>query len=152
MRSAARWLTMVSLAVAAAQCSSLDVVTASYASRSEARESGAIDRGWIPTWLPESAQDIREAHGLDSNRRWGLFNFAPAEADRIRAALHAEPISLTGVRCEMPARVEWWPRILRGQLDQARIKDGALEAYRTRSDNLVVVVNWKQGRAYYWSE
>ena len=152
MRSWAGWLAIVCLAGAATQCSSLEVVTASYASRSDARESGAIDRGWIPSWLPDSAQDIREAHGLDSNRRWGLFNFAPAEADRIRSVLHAEPISLAGVRCDMPARVEWWPRMLRGELDRARIKDAALEAYRTRSDNLVVVVNWKQGRAYYWSE
>jgi hypothetical protein len=35
-----------------------------YATAVEARQSGAIERGWIPVWLPRSARNIREMHGL----------------------------------------------------------------------------------------
>ena len=150
MTTAARAL-VACLALSVSQCSYVDVVTASYASRSDALQSGAIDRGWIPVWMPESAEDIREAHQLDTNRRWGLFNFAPGDGDRIRAALEAEPFPLHGVECEMPARVEWWPVVLRGPLDDNKIKSAALESYRAKTDKLLVVVNWKQGRVYYWS-
>jgi hypothetical protein len=152
MKFAARRLLVVCLAAAAARCSNIDVVTASYASRSEARASGAIDRGWIPAWIPESAEGIREAHDLDSNRRWGLFDFAPGEADAIRAALDPSSVSLTGIECGIPGRIEWWPLVLRGSLDAGKIRDAALEAYRTKAGSVIVVVNWKQGRAYYWAE
>lgn len=145
-------LLILLLAAAASHCYRSEVITASYASRAEARSSGAIDQGWLPAWIPESAEDIREAHGIDSTRRWGLFSFAPADADVIRAALEPAPISLAGVECHMPGRVEWWPVILRGPLDAEKIKSAALEAYRTKTGNLFVVVNWKQGRAYYWGE
>jgi hypothetical protein len=152
MRCAARRLLILMLFAALAHCAKSEVVTASYASRAEARSSGAIDRGWVPTWVPESAEDIREAHGTDSRRRWGLFNFAPVDGDAIRAALDPAPVSLAGLDSGMPSRVEWWPVILRGTLDAEKIKSAALEAYRTKTGNLVVVVNWKQGRAYYWGE
>jgi hypothetical protein len=29
-------------------------------------------------------------------------------------------------------------------------KAAGLQAYRSRQGGLIVVVNWKQGRAYYW--
>ncbi len=150
MRHGVIRLMVVCLAAAVSQCSYDEVVTASYASHSEARQSGAIERGWIPEWMPASAEGIREAHDQDTNRRWGLFDFAPADAGSIRSILAPQPMSLEGMQGDMPSRVEWWPVILRGRLDPARIKDAGLEAYRTKTDNLVVVLNWKQGRAYYW--
>jgi hypothetical protein len=150
MKAALR-LGVLCLAAVVSRCSYDDVVTASYASRSEARESGAIDRGWIPAWMPESAADIREAHALDTNCRWGLFNFSPTDAEHIRSALAPEPVAPSEGRCEIPSRIEWWPILLRGTPDPARVRDAALESYRTKANDLVVVVNWKQGRVYYWS-
>jgi hypothetical protein len=138
------------LLVLPSACRDVDVVTGSYSTLAEARQAGAIDRGWIPRGVPAGAHDIREAHDLDTNRHWGLFNFPAAEAAALRALLEPDEMPLTGVECDIPARIEWWPLLLRGSLNPEQIKNAGLKAYRVRQEALIVVVNWNQGRAYYW--
>jgi hypothetical protein len=130
-------------------CRDNDVVTASYATIADAADARASG-GEIPAGVPEGAHDIRTASDARSRRRWGLFNFLPADEDALRAMLHAEEMSLAGVECDIPARIEWWPVLLRGTVNAEHAKAAGLQAYRSREGNLVVVVNWKQGRAYYW--
>jgi hypothetical protein len=127
-------------------CRDTDVVTASYATMAEARASG----GDIPAGVPEGAHDIRTASDPRSRRRWGLFNFLAADAEALRGMLQAEEMSLAGVECDIPARIEWWPVLLRGTVNAEQAKAAGLQSYRSRQGDLVVVVNWKQGRAYYW--
>ena len=127
-------------------CRNTDVVTESYATLAEARASG----GDIPAGVPEGAHDIRTASDTRSRRRWGLFNFLAADADGLRAMLQADEMSLAGVDCDIPARIEWWPVLLRGRVNAEQAKAAGLQSYRSRQGDLVVVVNWKQGRAYYW--
>jgi hypothetical protein len=129
-------------------CRDIEVVTGSYANLADAR--GAIEAGWIPTGLPPGAHDLREAHDLDTNRRWGLFSFPPAEGESLRGLLAGE-ISVSGLRCDIPARIEWWPLLLRGELDPERVNATGLTAHRSRDGDLIFLVNWKQGRAYYWA-
>ena len=142
-----RTLVAAALGVAVA-CSGTNVKTATYANMTEARP--AIEAGWMPQGLPASAFEIRAAYDPESWERWGIINFPEAEAGVLRGLLQPEEISLTGVRCEIPGRVEWWPVQLRSDLDDERIKATGAKAYRSRSRNLIVVVNWAQGRAYYW--
>ena len=71
-------------------CRNIDVITESYASLAEAQAAGAVDRGWLPKGLPPGTRELRVAHDLDSNRRWGLFNFPPAEGDALRRQIGAE--------------------------------------------------------------
>ena len=89
---------------------------------------------------------------VNSGRRWGLFNFPPQDADALRAMLQSEEMSLAGVECDIPGRIEWWPVLLRGPVNAEHAKAAGLQAYRSRQGGLIVVVNWKQGRAYYWGE
>jgi hypothetical protein len=144
-------VTLALLLGVAAACGDTDVVTASYATLDEARRAGAVDSGWIPPNLPTGAHDIREAHDLDSNRRWGLFSFVEDDAGSLRALLEPAETSLAGVTCSVPGRIEWWPVILRGTLDHERIQSTNLKAYRAKTAGLLFVVNWNQRRAYYWS-
>ncbi len=133
-------------------CSCSDTETNAYATRAEAEAAGAIARGWVPRGLPDSAYEIREVHDVDSNQRWGLFNFAAADRDALRRILTPEEVSIAGVRSEPPpARIEWWPLIFRRDADPEQLKSAGLQAYRARDERLIVVVNWNQGRAYYWS-
>lgn len=60
---------------------------ARYATAREAREDGAITRGWLPKELPASAFDISESHDLDSNTGGGTFSFAEGEVESFRTAL-----------------------------------------------------------------
>jgi hypothetical protein len=142
---------LVLILLAVSSCRDVDVVTAAYTTMAEAEQAGAVRDGWVPSTLPKSAHDILEAHDLDRNRRWGIFSFQPSDAEPLRSTLQQEELSLTNVECDMPGRVEWWPVLLRGQLDPEQVKTAGLKAYRERQGDLIVAVNWSQGRAYYWT-
>jgi hypothetical protein len=138
------------LALAVGGCRDIDVLTETYATLAEAQAAGAVDRGWLPRGLPPGTRELRLAHDVDSSRRWGLFNFSPGEGDALSALIGPE-ISLDGLECNPPGRIEWWPVLLRKRLDGERIKATGLRAYAARDGDLVFAVNWAQGRAYYWS-
>ena len=133
-----------------AACRNIDVVTEAYATLAEAQAAGAVDRGWLPRGLPAGTNELRIAHDLDSNRRWGLFNFPQAEGAALRALVATE-LSFDGLTCSPPGRIEWWPVLLRERLDGERIKATGLQGYAAKEGDLILAVNWAQGRAYYWS-
>jgi hypothetical protein len=141
---------ILALTLASAGCSDLDVVTASYNTLADARAAGALASGRLPDGLPPGATDLREAFNTDSNRRWGLFNFPVGEAAHLKARLGRDEISVAGATCDPPRRIEWWPVLLRGRLDAEGVAAAGLQAYRSADGELIVLVNWKQGRAYYW--
>jgi hypothetical protein len=141
----------IALAVLAAACSGIKAQTNSFATLDEARQAGAIADGRMPQGLPPASHDIREGHVPGTSQRWGLFEFPNAEEPSLRGLLQREEISVDGQRCEVPARIEWWPLMLRGQLDGGRLATTGIRIYRAREGNLLFAVNWGQGRAYYWS-
>lgn len=143
------WLGCIWL-LAAGGCADRDVVTASYATLEEAVQEGAVVDGRLPLGLPPGTRDIREAHDRSSARRWGLFDFPQGEAAALGALLVGE-VPFGGERCNPPRRIEWWPVQLRGQLDEERLVATGLRAYQTQSEDLLFAVNWRQGRAYYWT-
>jgi hypothetical protein len=131
-------------------CADRNVVTNSYATHDEAVRAGALNQGWIPGGLPTGIFDIREAHDLDRTRRWGLFSFPRDDEDAL-AGLLGPQVSVDGETCDPPARIEWWPLLLRGVLDDERLATTGLKVYRPENERLTFAVNWNQRRAYYWS-
>ena len=146
-----RSLAGAALVLAVCSCRNLNVVTASYNTLADARDAGAMAKGRLPEGLPPGTTDLREAFNVDTNARWGLFSFPPREASHLRALLDTTEFPLTGERCAPPRRIEWWPILLRGDLDAERIAAAGLKAYKSRDATLLFVLNWNQGRAYYWS-
>jgi hypothetical protein len=136
------------LLVCASACGDLEVVTNTYATVAEARP--AVERAWIPAILPPSAHDIREAHDNAGPRRWGVFSFREEDDAALKARLGQE-LNLSGVRADAPPRIEWWPILLRGSLDGERLAATGLKGYPVSGQQLLIVVNWNQRRAYYWS-
>jgi hypothetical protein len=132
-------------------CSGLNSQTNAFATLAEARQSGAITQGWIPEGLPPGSHDLREAHVPGTRHRWGIVNFPVGESASLRALLESDETPLQGMRCEAPARIEWWPVILRGDLNGSQLAQTGLRAYRAKGSDLVFAVNWTQGRAYYWT-
>jgi hypothetical protein len=132
-------------------CADSSVHTATYATMAEAREAGAVEKGWFPNNLPEHVYELRAAYDLDDPaRRWGVFNFRDADHEALRAILAPGEVSIAGVAMDIPPRIEWWPVQLRGRLDEERILATGLQAHRSRDGALTFLVNWKQGRGYYW--
>jgi hypothetical protein len=151
----ARWRLVTSgilVVIAAGSCRNVDVVTASYATLADARNAGAIGPTRIPEGLPPGSREIREARDLDTSRRWALFMFPPVEGDWLRELIERDELTLDGLECDIPARIEWWPVLLRGALDRDRIHATGLRVYPGRNSDLVFAVNWNQGRAYYWTK
>jgi len=142
---------LTAAAMGAMACSGIKSQTNSFSTLAEARQAGAVANGWIPEGLPAGAHDMREGHVPGTPQRWGLFEYPHAEEAALRALLHPDEIPADRERCEVPARIEWWPRVLRGQLDGDRLAATGARVYRAREGNLLFAVNWNQGRAYYWS-
>lgn len=143
-----RVLGVLAVLVLVPACSGINVQTEIYDTLQEARAAGAVERGWIPRGLPESASDLRAAH-LEDGRRWGAFTFKPSDDAALKALLGDE-ITSGSVECDAPGRLEWWPRVLRSPIDLARVRATGFRVYRGRDGTLTVVVNWTQGRAHYW--
>ena len=141
---------ILTLATAFIGCADINSQTYSFATLAEAREAGAIANGWVPEGLPSSSHDIRVAQLPGTAKHWGIINFPRADEEALRALLQPSELPLTGERCEMPGRIEWWPVLLRGELDGERLASTGLRGYRTRAGDRLFAVNWSQGRAYYW--
>jgi hypothetical protein len=143
--------TAVMLGLVLIGCSGINSQTNSYATLTEARQAGAIANGWIPDGLPSGAHDIREGHVPGTSQHWGLFEFPNGDAVMLRALLEREEMRADGVVCDVPARIEWWPLMLRGSLDGSRLAATGTRLYRASTGHVFYAVNWNQGRAYYWS-
>jgi hypothetical protein len=141
---------VAAVALGITACAGINSQTNSFATLDEARQAGAIAKGWIPEGLPAGTHDIREAHLPGTERRWGIINFPQSDADTLRALLRDE-LSLQGQRCKMPKRIEWWPIEMRGELNADRLAATGIRGYRAKAGGLLFAVNWKQGRAYYWA-
>jgi hypothetical protein len=142
---------MAVIVAAGLACSGVNSKTNTFATLADARAAGAVAQGWVPEGIPSQSHDLREAHIPNSTKRWGLFEYPPSEEAALRALLQSAEITLDGQHCDIPARVEWWPLVLRGDLDAARIAATGLRAYRSKSEDLIFAVNWRQARAYYWT-
>ena len=142
-------LTLSLAIVVASTCVGANVQTANFANMTEAQP--AVEQGLMPAGLPRSAFELRAAYVPGSDERWGLFNFKAEGTEELRAVLVPDEISLAGIRCTIPPRIEWWPVQLRKALDDERVKATGAKAYRSRTGGMIFVVNWAQGRAYYFT-
>jgi hypothetical protein len=128
-------------------CSDLRVKVGVYDNVDEARAAGAVAAGWVPDALPTSASDLREGH-LPDGRYWGVFTFPRADEPAIRR-LTGEEIASGTLTCDPPRRLEWWPRIIQSPVNVDQVRATGFKLYRG-TDARIYVVNWGQGRAYYW--
>lgn len=54
-----------------------------YSTYADAQRSGAIERGWVPAFVPSSARDITDSHNLDTNRQTLQFTVPPSEIGKM---------------------------------------------------------------------
>ena len=128
-------------------CGDLRVKYGIFENVAEARSAGAIAAGWVPEHLPNSANDIREGH-MPDGRYWGAFSYARADEAAVRALVGGEITSGT-LTCDAPGRLEFWPAIVRTPVNVEQVRATGFRLYHG-TDGRTYVVNWGQGRAYYW--
>jgi hypothetical protein len=133
--------------LALTSCNDLRVKVDVFDTVDEARAAGAVAAGWVPDGLPKSASDIRDGH-MPDGRYWGVFTFPRADEAAVRA-LVGEEITTGTLTCDPPGRLEWWPRIVRTPVTVDQIRATGFKVHRGAGGR-TYVVNWGQGRAYYW--
>lgn len=58
----------------------IEVTESSYNTYEEmASISNIFESGWIPSWLPKTASQIKESHDIDTNEAWMTFNFSSSD-------------------------------------------------------------------------
>ena len=60
-----------------------DVHVNKYSDRETVKENQAIEKGWVPAILPESAYDIAETHDLDTNELFGSFRYKERDEEAL---------------------------------------------------------------------
>ena len=63
-------------------CARSETPTTRYPTYAEAVADGAIQRGWIPGFVPSSATTIEETHNIDTNWQWLEFTAPPEDLRR----------------------------------------------------------------------
>jgi len=58
-----------------------------YQNKQEIIADKAIERGWLPNNIPESAHDIYERHELDTNHGYGRFHFDKDERETFTSSM-----------------------------------------------------------------
>src|SRR5262245_57995635 len=126
-------------------CDSMELPEASYSSRSEVVQDGAVARGWVPAWLPSTAKDLRERHDLDNNISQLTFAFETlGSTDLSQNCTRVDPSAAT-----MPRKilVDWWPADLRSAKPLSRF---SFYACSDAGSTAYLAIDDEQKRAYFW--
>jgi hypothetical protein len=125
-------------------CSKLETRTSSFADMKELRSSGYLDKGWIPSCLPETSRDIMEQHDLDTNRTWISIQLSAEDLGNFKKRLMG-PLEPERYVASRPGAPDWWPPDLLGGVWLFRCL--------TRGDpknDMSALVDEANGRVFLW--
>lgn len=122
---------MAVLAVAVVGCAR-DRYESSYADLVQARQRDAIDRGWIPEFLPESTTDLREVH--DPRTRQHVVRGTLTEGE---LPGDCDEVEVVG---SPPLDASWLPSVLEGAGRPVRC--GAWDGTVERGASQPTIVLW----------
>jgi len=64
-------------------CAYLETPSSYFATYKDAKTSGMMDAGWIPTYIPHSSTEIRETHDIDTNFVKMTFKYSLTDTSEI---------------------------------------------------------------------
>ena len=92
-------------------CSEAETPSTSFATHEDAAKKGATGAGkWLPSWLPTTATEIREAHSIDTNLIWLEFKANKALSE---FGPQCRPIGHLAMQDELPKLSKGFPRNMR---------------------------------------
>jgi hypothetical protein len=106
-----------------------------------AKKAGAIERGWLPEWLPRTSREINASHDLDTNISTLMLRFSSGEG-------WTPPPSCSGASvADVPAAHGGrdWPSDVPPRFSTPR------HAYlKCEGGTAFLAVNTHTGELYYW--
>ncbi len=138
-----------------AGCKQLDSQESRYEGYQQALEEGAIERGWVPSFLPESATDIRERHDIDTNETWIRFHLEPPQFEPPDGSCVETPASEVKLPGPKSRGIAWWPGDLVGSTVSAELRyyrcDKKVEfSGQSTIKKAFLAIATKKSEAYYW--
>jgi hypothetical protein len=129
-----------------------------YPSLADADKDGAITRGWIPYFLPESTRGIHEVHDISPSTEWCAFEFLPTDTQGLRKILKSVDMLSSSVRRVPSPGVSWWPAVLKGNVDVEKIHREGFALYVVVAPEtsvttrvLLFAIDWPKGRGFFYS-
>jgi hypothetical protein len=128
-----------------------------YPSLADAKKDGAIDRGWIPDFLPASSRAIHEVHDISPSTTWCAFEFLPSDSQDLQKSLKRVDELAPSVRRVPNPGESWWPDLLDGNLDVGKIQKAGFELYMvtapetpSSTEVLLFAVDWTKGHGFFY--
>ena len=97
-----------------------DTIINKYPDAAAVKKEQAIEKGWVPALLPDSAYDIEETHDIDSNQLFGRFYYKEQDEAVIVQKLKPFP--------DMNATYQWGDYLFRINKEKNEVR------YRNRTD------------------
>jgi hypothetical protein len=123
----------------------------------DANKDGAITRGWIPDFLPDSSRSIHELHELSPSTEWCSFEFVPSDSQDFRKHLKTVDALPSSAKHVSRANASWWPPMLEGNLNVEQIRRSGFELYSVvgpetavTTEVLLFTIDWTNGRAFFY--
>jgi hypothetical protein len=120
-----------------------------YPSRAEAERAGAVQRGWVPAWIPDAATSIEEAHDLGTGRQRLKLHLPASAAEALVTSLERLRVWDICPSKGLPRIDGDWPRELEAAEPAWRLRyrraPGAGESV------LAVAIEEGTGAVYAWT-
>jgi hypothetical protein len=121
------------------------VSSAQYSSYSEAVQADAVAKGWIPSFLPQSAKNIIEWHNVETDRTRVEFSF---DTKNDRQWIEQ---SFTLITNAQTAKLKQELLVSRGASINSKGTIQFFELTKIQGERGFLAVNHEQERAQYWS-
>lgn len=105
--------------------------------------AGAVSKGWVPAWLPKSANEIHEKHNLDTNQSMLAFRFNASE--KLEVGGDCERIDPYKPK-EPPFKASWWP----SDVPASKLSTYRHSFYSCEGGKAFLALSEKQGEGFYW--
>ena len=140
---------MVALALLALGATGCERDRNRYATLADARKDGAVERGWIPAWVPGGATAIEEAHDRDGNRRRLRFQATADEVETLADGLPRLHVSAICASRGIPSIAGEWPSAL--EAGEAAWAFTYRVAEPAGGERLAVAIHRASTTVYAWS-
>jgi hypothetical protein len=127
-------------------CRDIEIVESEYATLSEAKADNAVERGFVPPWLPDGTVQIKTKHDIDTG--WFALSFVVPDPSRFESAALGHGFRSVDRPAPEPPRslLSWTPA---PHIPRSHAFRGS---HFHNNEEVVLIVDAETGVTWYWEE